>query len=215
MSAMPQAPGEEACRKPLSLHGNHEHHRMARRLLGSTSVTALIRALVLSMGLWTTGCLVTDGLDPRVDPPVPENSWPRIVEESVTPTNWVPIVPIANVDCQEVKLIIGKVSDENLTDEIYVRWFVDYDTGGGPFKVPRAQGRIRPSGQAERLGTNYSFVPEEWCKGYHVVKVLVADGPFDQASKDFDVVEGADRGVASYSWAVDTSGCSNGLGQCP
>jgi len=159
--------------------------------------------------LTTASCLVTDDLQAREPPDPPVNTWPRVVESSATPSNWVRYVPKSDDPCAPFDLSIGKFADPDVNDTLYVHAFVDH--------AFIAQDVKPPSGTVERIGYTYKFDPKSYCQGYHVVKVLVADGRFAQEG-DFDALEttdgGTDRGVASYTWAVDTSQCVLGGGPC-
>ncbi|MGC4114078.1 MAG: hypothetical protein QM765_05350 [Myxococcales bacterium] len=148
---------------------------------------------------------MTDPLEVYQPPAPPTNVWPRIVEASATPPNWTPVVPTGELSCDWVKLSIGTFSDENEEDNLRIRLFVDGEVAD--------QALRNKTGEIDRLGYDYTLKPEKLCRGYHVVKVLVADGPWAE-SGGFDQVEGVDRGTASYTWAVNTSTCSNGAGDC-
>ena len=169
------------------------------------------------MGLWTTtSCLVTDELEPRIDPPSPENSRPRFVEGSISPKNWQPIVPVNDYECRNPKFSIGTVIDANVNDTLYVRWFADYDASPGAAKAVTKEGTIPPSGAEARAGGDYlewELPLAQYCAGYHMVKVLVADRQF-LATTEKDAVDDK-TGTASYAWAVDISRCVNAKGPCP
>jgi hypothetical protein len=168
----------------------------------------LTRVAVLAMAfLATTSCLVTEDLQPYVPPDPPVNTWPRIIEASVSPKNSQPVVPsIDGFKCNELPLSLGTLADENPADDLYVRTFVDGEI--------KDQAFIVSTDNVERIGYTFTFLPGEWCKGYHVVKVLIADGQFSTSGAFDELQDPSKHGMVSYVWAVNTSACSNGVGQC-
>lgn len=160
--------------------------------------------------LANTSCLVTEGLEPRETEPPPTNSWPRIIQDSISPKNTTPVVTTGDVQCLPVDLAIGKVADENTEQDLSVRVFVD-----GEFKDQTVILKTSDSTKAvERLGPTYTFLPSQWCRGFHVVRVLVADGEFAKSGAFDALRDPANHGLVECVWAVDTSACPDGAGSC-
>lgn len=181
--------------------------------LVTCTTTRTPRSAVLAaaaVALLAVSCLVTAEPEPRQDVVI-INHPPRFLESSVAPPNWQCVKPAI---CQAVELSIGVVVDEDVSDTLSARWFVDYDPSPGVPKTLYRAGVVTGTSndRGERPGGNaLTFtLPATVQPGVHVVKVLVSDG-FAQPSSDFDQVASG-KGLVSYAWCVDTSAC---LGASP
>jgi hypothetical protein len=151
-----------------------------------------------------TSCLVTDDLVERSPTPPKVNHLPRLVESSAKPSNAKPLEPTKDLGCK-VDLRIGVVVDEDVSDELSVRWFVDYDDSPGAPTQPISRALTIPaSGTPERSGdaAKFEFRTKDYPLGLHVVQVVVSDG-FSNDESPRDPAPG--RGTAGYSWFVDTT----------
>ncbi len=190
---------------------------VAGRLLRSLGAVAIGLTWVTAM-IGVSGCLVTDEIVERVTPPpTPEpNHPPSIVESSVTPSNGVCLKPLGDVVCEKMTFSIGSVVDigKDVDDhQLESRWFLDYAPGATFHTLLRGGGVIESQAneQGERLCTTCSleFNPNDRqvTRGIHILKFMVSDG-FGDLSQPDKVKQG--RGLATYTWCIDTSHCVGG-----
>lgn len=209
-TAPPGAPARPGNRR-RSL-GLRAQAALASGLLSRRAVGGLARTVVLAMATaMASGCLVTGDLEPREPEPTPVNHPPRFMESSIQPSNWTCRKPDGDLVCDRLSFKVGVVIDEDLDDQLVARWVVDYDPTPGAPKTLHKAGQIRtsPNDLGEWPGgpnLEFSFDPESFAPGIHTVKVLVSDGFVPSSSELDKVAEG--KGLASYSWCVDTSACS-------
>ncbi|HEY3450089.1 MAG TPA: hypothetical protein VGK67_27295 [Myxococcales bacterium] len=123
--------------------------------------------------------------------------------DSMAPPNDQCLEPIGLPDCSELRLLAGAVIDDDVNENLYVRWFVD-----GDFKDQALLSPAQPP-STRRLGPSFSFLPQPYARAAHVVKVVVSNG-FSQTGDSTQLAEG--KTSAEWTWCVDTTKCENGAG---
>jgi hypothetical protein len=176
---------------------------VAKALLGRPIVNGLAVVSLAMLSLFSAGCLVTDVLEERAAVTPEANHPPRIEEASVEPSNWAIYelkrdVADPSKGC-EVTLKIGVVIDEDLGDELYARWFIDYADNPSVWQPTR----IPPSDKPERIGPELLFRAADWDPGIHLVRVVISDGFADDPQDPTKVLDG--KASTSYTWTIDST----------
>lgn len=153
--------------------------------------------------------LLTGGCG-SVTPPPPDAGLHVIAidSESVRPPNSTCLEPVGAPECQPLILGVGTVVDDDVTETLDVRWFVDGLLSDSVLV-------FRPDPPSVRRSTDLRFdvLPQRLQRGSHLVKILVSDG-FAQSASDLEkVAEG--KTSAERTWCVDTTECQNGAGPGP
>jgi len=157
--------------------------------------------LQLGILIFGSACLTVDDLEPRDPLTGQTNSPPRFEDGSISPESWRPIVlGHDEITGCSIRLSVGVVVDEDLTDELYAKWFVNYDRNNPTMWHVHP---IAATEQPNRLGTSWEFKGSNFERGVYVVTVVVSDGFADVAEDPAKVREG--RASASHSWVIDTT----------
>lgn len=192
---------------------------VAGRLLCSLGAVAIGLTWVTAM-IGASGCLVTDEIVEKVDPP-PESKPhpPSIVESSVSPTNGVCLKPLGDVVCEKMTFSIGTIVDTGTGDDhqLMAKWFLDYEPGSSFPNQFNAGGIIatEPNAQGERVCSSkqcsLDFDPNDlrFARGIHILKIMISDG-FDNTDPKLPDKVKQGSGLATYTWCVDTSHCVGG-----
>jgi hypothetical protein len=189
---------------------------LASHLLISWWGKGLAGMVVTTMALFASGCLVTEELQGRESDPPKVNHPPYILEGWASPSNFQVVKLSTQDDCASRAFEIRVVGDQDLEDELWAVWYVDFDPSPGKPKTHYGRNQITsaPNEQGERLGppaTSYKFSSADFKKDNKtefVLKISISD--FEPAGDDpMNVPEG--RYAVSYSWTIDTSGCTGGV----
>jgi hypothetical protein len=159
-------------------------------------------AAAVALAFALPACVVPPDIEP---PPAEPNYPPVIALDTVSPAG--PLVGV-DVSCR-TDFSIGSVLDENRTDTLYYRWYVDYDTWGyfrqGGVLPPPADGSTSRKGPAYTLDAANSLLFTDRSRGsIHTLELLVADRPF----ADDPAVPPPYKAVSTgglkdyYSWTV-------------
>jgi len=191
--------------------------RLASSLLGLPSILWL----GLGVAVWTSGgCLLPQEEIFLNEFPQPRNRPPRIVEQQVEPSNRI-IRGYGSEVCELQFSVI--VEDPDVSDTLYVSWFVDYDPSQqrGADHVERIQPNSNAKAPRDQRGTFKPKIPSiDFSRlnvpGDHVIEVIVSDTPLvgREPEKTPVLLENGtelyDSGYsATYAWFVRTAsgGC--------
>jgi hypothetical protein len=173
--------------------------------------------LGLGVAVWTSGgCLLPQEEIFLNEFPEPRNRPPRIVEQQVQPTDRI-IRGYGSDNMCELQFSVI-VEDPDVSDTLYVNWFVDYDSSQqrGADHVERIQPNSLPKEARDQRGTFNPKIPSiDFSRlnapGEHVVEVIVSDTPLVGREPEKtpirleDGTETYDPGyAATYAWFVKT-----------
>ncbi len=131
---------------------------------------------------------------PQSVPSVPPGSVtpPRIVEDVSRPSATSPTLTTAGTTvlfeptcpaAPQAFTVTATVADENFSEAVEYRWFVDYDPLDPLRHVPRpGSGQLDPPSQKPftlRRVPDFSVAPASFGNGLHVLELVVSNG-FDQ-----------------------------------
>ena len=147
-----------------------------------------------------------------------ENSYPVILPNQLSPNPTVRPVKILYVDCPEYRFR-ASVIDPDAEDEIFWRFFINYDQDNDPFaenvsSIPPVEND--PSAQVIGFAvatddTRFSFrrpTPEQLFQEPHTVELLVSDRPFSPPEDERDPLGRAvqkDGLTAHFIWTIQLS----------
>ena len=166
----------------------------------------MTRRAVLLVPLWAAACVVPQDVAEAPDLPEVTNHAPRIVSDTARVEGLPQRRLVVQKNCRSVQFELGVIEDLDASDDLEVRWFVNYDEGetfarqitvirGGP---DVRDGVRSPAGDSfrlvlDRLEVGRSVVVEAW----------VSDG-FDDPAEEPPfrrVLEGRD--FDEVAWVIE------------
>lgn len=159
------------------------------------------RIAAAALALLLGGCLAPQDIEEEVPSDEQVNHAPRIVPDQATVEGMVATRLTVQTSCDRIRFRVAAIEDQDLADDLWLRFFVDYDRGCESCRHLQDEVWLRASDATRALRTTefeYELqLPLD--AGIHVVEAVVSDGFADDTGRT--VAEG--RGFDAVAWVID------------